>query len=85
MLNTIKQSCWWLAVTLAGVLQDGAIAAGLGALVVGMLLKAARAVWLSLSQRLRDRHHRHELASRQARIQLSKRPAKNQGHRHAYP
>jgi uncharacterized membrane protein YbhN (UPF0104 family) len=85
VLNTLKRNGWWLAITLAGVLQDGAIAAGVGALVVGTLLRAARAVWLSLSQRLRDRHHRHELASSRARIQLSKRPAKNQGHRHAYP
>jgi hypothetical protein len=85
MLNTIKQSGWWLAVTMAGVLEDGAIAAGVGALVVGMLLKAARTVWLSWSQRSRYRHHRHELAPRRTRIQPSKRRAKNRGHHHAYP
>jgi hypothetical protein len=85
MLNTIKQSGWWLAITVAGVLQDGAIAAGVGALIVGMLLKAARTAWLLLSQRSRDRHHRHELASRRTRIQPSKRRARNRGHHHAYP
>jgi hypothetical protein len=84
MLNTLKQSGWWLAVTLAGVSQDGATAASVGALIVGVLLKAARAVWLSLPQLSRDRH-RHELASSRARIEFSKRPANNQGHHHAYP
>jgi hypothetical protein len=80
MLNTIKQSGWWLTIILAGV--DGATAASVGAVIVGMLLKAARAA--SLSQPSRDRH-RQEPASSRTSGQLSKQPANNQGHHHAYP
>jgi hypothetical protein len=82
MLNTLKQNSWWLAITLAGVYQQGALAPGAAVIVIATLLKAiVHAIWLSLPQLWRDR-----LAPSPAGITLflRKSPAKTQGHHHAY-
>ena len=56
MLNTLKQNSWWLAVTLAGIYQQGAVAPGAAAMVIAALVKAITpAVWLSLPQSWRLR------------------------------
>jgi len=82
MLNTLKQNSWWLATTLAGVYQQGAVAPGAAAIVIATLLKAiAHTIWLSSPRQWRD-----QLAPSRARITvpLRKSPAKTQEHRHAY-
>ncbi|MGA2054076.1 MAG: hypothetical protein ABSG88_02085 [Bradyrhizobium sp.] len=82
MLNTLKQNSWWLAITLAGAYQQGALVPGAAAIVIATLLKAiAHAIWLSLPQRWRD-----QLAPSRARITvpLRKSQANNQEHHHAY-
>jgi hypothetical protein len=82
MLNTLKQNSWWLAITLAGVYQQGAAAPGAAAIVIATLLSAiAHAIWLSLPQLWRD-----QLAPSRARITvpLRKSPVKAQEHHHAY-
>jgi hypothetical protein len=82
MLNTLKQNSWWLAITLAGVYQQGAVAPDAAVIVIATLLKViAHAIWLSLTQFWRD-----QLAPSRARITvpLRKSPAKTQEHHHAY-
>jgi hypothetical protein len=86
MLNTLKQNSWWLAVTLAGFYQQGAVAPGAAAMVIAALVKAiTRAVWLSLPQPWRHRLC-NQLTSSQTKITLliRKRPSSNQEHHHAY-
>jgi hypothetical protein len=82
VLNTLKQNSWWLAVTLAGFYQQGAVVPGAAVIVIATLFKAiAHAIWPSLPQLWRD-----QLAPSQARITvpLRKSPAKTQEHHHAY-
>jgi hypothetical protein len=84
MLNTLKQNSWWLAITLAGVSEQGAVAPGATAIVIAALLKAiAHAIWLSLPRLRRDR-----LCDQLSRARLTasfrKSPADNQEHHHAY-
>jgi len=86
MLNTLKRNSWWLAISLAGVSQHGAVGPGAAAIVIAALLKAtAHATWLSLPQLWRGRL-RDELALSRARITVPfrKRPANSQEHPHAY-
>jgi hypothetical protein len=82
MPNTLKQNSWWLAITLARVYQQGAVAPGGAAIVIATLLKAiAHAIWLSSPQLWRD-----QLAPSRTGITVPLResPAKTQEHHHAY-
>jgi hypothetical protein len=82
MLNTLKRNSWWLAITLAGVYQQGSAAPGAAVIVTATLLKViAHAIWHSLPQRRRD-----QLAPSRAGITvpLRKSQANNQEHHHAY-
>jgi MFS transporter, DHA2 family, multidrug resistance protein len=38
MLNTLKRNSWWLAITLAGVYQQGAAAPGAAVIVIAFLV-----------------------------------------------
>jgi len=75
MLNALKQNSWWLAMSLAGVSQQGAVGPCAAAIVITTLLKAiAHAIWFSLPQLWRDRLC-DEFASSRAKIQTDAKAA----------
>ena len=86
MLNTLRQSSWWLVVTLVGVSAQGAAGPSATAMVIAGLLKAiAHAIWLSLPQLWRGQFC-DQLASIRTKITalFRKRPSNSQEHHHAY-
>ena len=74
MLKDLRRRVYWVAITLAGFSQAGPMGSDAAVFIVAALLNTARAIWLSLPQPRRERHH-HELPSRRAGIRRERRKA----------